>query len=548
MKTHPFGTGRLKCAAGIVVAGLVLSACAAEEPTAADGGTNGDSETTQSDGTLNVGMAVAPTTIDPASACTLDDNQLAYQLYAQLLEYGTQTNDDGVSEVDPTTVEPYLAHDWEVNDDADVYTFYLEEGWTFPSGEPVDAEAVKYSMERTNAINGCGAAIINNLYTEPFLIEEIVVVDDHTVEFNLSRSDVDFPLAMATASASIVDPSLVEENGGVEDNTPNEWMDSNEAGSGPFRLESYEPGNQAVLVADENFQGEAPGSEQINVSWIDSDSAMTLQLQNGDIDIAMGLTKNSAASFEDEEGFELAANVATANMQLLTPMDTEPWDDVLVREAVTHAIPYEDILDNVLQGYGELYYGPIQPTMPGFDESLSAPRDYDPDYAQELIDESGLDTPVTVDLDIISGNPTHEDLGTIIQGALSEIGIEVNVNALSESAWNDAVYNGTTQMALRLDGPAIFSAGYYLQYDEYCSSPHNTGRVCVEGNEELLDSARSATDEDERDEYLSQLTENWIEESPKTILYLDANAVVHREGVHYHYDMVTNMRDWAPAE
>lgn len=535
-----------KALAGLLVAGLAVSACAAEEPGNGEDDAGGSAQSAS--GTLNVGFSTAPTTLDPASACTLDDAQLSYQLYVQPLKYGSQTNDDGVSEVDPTVVEPYLVSDWEATDDADVYTFHLEEGWTFPSGEPVDAEAVKYSLERVNAINGCGAAIINNLYTEPFLIEEIVAVDDYTVEFNLSRSDVDFPLAMATAAASIVDPSLVEENGGVEENTPNEWMDSNDAGSGPFRLESYQPGDSAVLVADEDFEAEAPGSEQINVSWIDSDSAMTLQLQNGDIDIAMGLTKNSAASFEDEEGFELAANVATANMQLLTPMDAEPWDDALVREAVTHAIPYQDILDNILHGYGELYYGPIQPTMPGHDASLSEPREYDPELAAQLIEESGLDTPVSVDLDIISGNPMQESLATIIQGALDEVGISVSVNALSESAWNDAVYNGTTQMALRQDGPAIFSAGYYLQYDESCSSPHNTGRVCVEGNEELLDAARSATEEEERDEYLSQLTDSWVDESPKTILYLDANAVVLREGVHYHYDMVTDMRTWSPAD
>lgn len=531
--------------AAILTAALTLSACAAEEPSGQGNSGNPAGET--SDGELNVASSVSTTTLDPASACTTDDSQLLYQMYVQPLRYAEQLADDGVREADPTSVESYFAHDWDVNEDGDTYTFYLEEDWHFPSGEPVDAEALKYSFERSIEIDGCGSAIINNLYTDPVLMEEINVIDPYTVEINLSRPDPDFPLAMATPYASIVDPTLVEENGGVEPGTPNEWMDSNDAGSGPFRLESYEPGDSAVLIRDDNFEGEAPPAAQINVSWVDSDSALNLQLQEGQVDVAIGLNKTSATSFESMEGYEVIASTGTRNMQMLMPFDTEPWDNEVVREAVTYAIPYEDILDNVLEGYGELYYGPIPPTMAGHDEDLSQPREYDPEYAQELMETSGVETPVTVDLDILSGDPIQNTLATTLQGSLSEIGIELNVNALSESAWGDAVYNGTTQSALRLDGPAVFSAGYYLQYDELCDSPNNTGRICVDGNEELLEAARSASDEQERDEHLSQLTENWVDASPKAILYLDSTAVVIREGVDYFWHHNYDMRTWAPA-
>ena len=514
------------------IAAIGLSACVATTPA-------------DTDGPLRVAFTVSPTTLDPAGGCTTEDFQLTMALYTQLVQYGGQDDGNGFTKVDPTTVKPYFAKSWEASEDGLTYTFTLNEGWTFPSGEPMNAEAVKYSIERTIAADGCAASIVNDLYQDPNLIESIEAVDETTVVFNLSRPDEAFLLAMATTAASIVDSSLVEANGGDPEGQLNEWMASNDAGSGPFRLESFQPGTSAVLVADENFKGEAPVSEEIHISWVKSDSALLLKAQDGSSDITYGLSKNSVKTLEGNDDLQVVANTATLNMQLLMPNNKEPWTNTKLREAVTYAIPYEDILNNVLHGYGELYYGPIQPTMVGYDEEASAPRTFDLEKAEALVAESGVTTPIDVTLDVLSGDTAQASIAVILQGALSEIGINVEVQTLSESAWGDAVYNGTTQMALRLDGPAVFNSGYYLQYDEDCRSAFNTGHICVEGNSELLDTARSATSEEERDAAFSQLTKNWVAESPKAILYLDAATVVLSEDVDsYYYAIDTDMRSW----
>lgn len=526
---RPFATA-FALAAG---AALVLSGCVAQQSPEQSGG-----------GALKVGMTIAPSTLDPASACTFQDNALFKQIYVQPLQNGVMDGANG-PEVDPTSAEPYLAKSFDVSENGTLYTFHLNEGWTFPSGEPMDAEAMKYSLDRALAINGCPGTIINDLYLDPPLIQEITVVDPLTVDIQLSRVDPNFPLAMATPSASIVDASLVEANGGVVADTPNEWMSSNSAGSGPFLLESYEPGVSAVLVRNDDFGGEPAASERIEISWIKSDSSMLMQVQEGSIDVAIGLSKQSASSLEKDDSKRVIPGSGTANMQLLTPMDTEPWTNVKVREAVTHAIPYEDIVSNVLFGYGDLYYGPIPPTMSGFAEQYSAAREYDMDLAKQLIEESGLETPVKVKLDIISGDAAQQSIATILQDSLGELGIEVEVQVLSESAWGDAVYGGTTQAALRLDGPAVFNAGYYLQYDENCDSPYNTGRVCVPANRELLEQARGAASPEEANEFYAEITKNWVAESPKTILYLDQAAIVTGKDVNYLWDPLTDMRTWS---
>ncbi len=530
-------------AAAAAAAAALLAGCTAQAPadSASGSGSAGGAKP------LNVAFSVAPTSIDPASGCTLDDARLTMALYVQLLQPGQTTDANGVPSVDPTKAEPYLAKSYEVSPDGLTYTFTLQDGWTFPSGNPVDAAAVKYSLDRTTAVGGCSSSIINDLYSEPTLIKQVTATDATTVTVELSTPDPDFPLALATPAGSIVDPSVVEANGGITAGQPNEWMASHEAGSGPFRLTSFEPGTRAVLERDPNFKGDAPASDTINVSWVKTDSAMLLQAQNGELDVAQGLSKNSAQSLEGADGLTVAASTATANMQMLMPNDKAPWTNEKVREAVTYAIPSQDLLDNVLKGYGELYYGPVPPSMPGYDASVAGPRAYDLARAKQLMSEAGVTGPVEVTLDTISGDANQASIATILQSSLGEIGITVTVNPLSESAWGEAVYGQTTQAALRLDGPAIFNAGYYLSYDERCGSPYNTGVICVPGNAALLDTVRSSSDEAARTAALSQLQANWVADSPKAVLYLDKTAVAMKEGTTYLWNPITDMRTWKSA-
>ncbi len=528
--------GRLAGAfAAVVLGALTLSGCVATAP---QGKVDG--------GALNVAFTVAPTTLDPAAGCTTDDFQLSQEMYVQLVQYGSMKSGNGFQEADPASVKPYFAKSWDTSKDGLTYTFHLEDGWTFPSGKPMNAEAVKYSIDRTIAIDGCSASIVNDLYQKPNLITSIDAPDDSTVVFHLSKPDSAFLLALATTSASIVDSSLVEANGGIVPGKPNEWMASHDAGSGPFRLKAFEPGVKAVLARDTKFKGEAAASKTINVSWVKSDAALLLKAQGGSADVTFGLSKNSASSLEKNKDLKVVSNTTTQNMQLLMPNNKAPWTNEKLREAVTYAIPYQDILDKVLHGYGALYYGPTPPTLVGYDKADSAPRTYDVDKAKQLFAESGVKGPVNVKLDILSGDVAQASIAVILQGSLKAIGINLEVQTLSESAWGDAVYNGTTQMALRLDGPAVATAGYYLQYDEDCRSAFNTGHICIEANNALLDKARSALTVQERDAAYTQLTKNWVAASPKAILYLDKTAVVLNKSVkNYFYADETDMRSWS---
>jgi peptide/nickel transport system substrate-binding protein len=174
--------------------------------------------------TLNVNLAVAPATLDPAWACGLWEVGFLQNFYVRLTQYGTKSGPNGTTEIDPSNIEPYFARSWEVSDDGLVYTFHLHQGFTFPSGAPVDAAAVKYSFERVLAMNGCGAFFLLDGFYDPFLIQEITIVDDYTVRIRLAIPNPSILENWAQPAASIVDPTVVEGQGGFAAGTPSEFM------------------------------------------------------------------------------------------------------------------------------------------------------------------------------------------------------------------------------------------------------------------------------------------------------------------------------------
>jgi hypothetical protein len=116
-------------------------------------------------------------------------------LYSRLTQYGSKPGPDGTTQIDPSKLEPYAAESWTISDDGKTYTFKLRAGAKFPSGKPVDAEAVTYSFDRALKMNGCGGYFLHDGLLDPPLISSVDAKDATTVVFNLSQAD---PNALTT--------------------------------------------------------------------------------------------------------------------------------------------------------------------------------------------------------------------------------------------------------------------------------------------------------------------------------------------------------------
>lgn len=551
---------------GLALMFLLLAACGGETPPTSEAQTTEPEEAPTDSGAASqpaseteepvaqaeeepfvVNAAVAPATLDPGWGCTTKSVGFLQNFYVRLTQYAQVPGPDGTMKTEPSEpIELYFAESVDVSDDGTVYTFELPEGYTFPSGNPVDAEAVKYSLERVLTMDGCGAYFILEGIYDPYLIQSVEAADDYTVEITLARPDPNFMEALAQPAASIVDPSVVEENGGVSAGEPNEYMASHVAGSGPFLLEEYEPNFRAVLVANPDFFGEPPASKRIIVNYINADETMLLQARNQEADVTIDLAPESVASLRDNENVRIIVNETTSAHRLGMPNGKAPWNDQTFREALTHAVPYQDILNEVGHGYGQIFYGPFTPAFPEYNPELSEPREFDLELAGELIAQSGIDPPVDIEMVIEEGNTSQLQIATILQGVWRELDINLTVQQLSSADFTNAVEGHEAQSFIRYDGTGIYDAGYFLGFDMKCGLSFNVSEVCIPEADELLEQARVEQDPERRQELYDQITMLWVENSPFIPVYaVDATTVLSTEVTDFLWSHYMDLRTWA---
>jgi peptide/nickel transport system substrate-binding protein len=494
---------------------------------------------------LVVNLATAPATLDPAEACGLSDLTVIDNVYMRLTRYGAKPGPDGTTQVDPGHIVPYFAKSWKITNGGKKYTFTLRPGVKFASGKPVDAAAVMYSFNRSITMAGCGGYFIyDGIYTPP-LIKSMAAPNPTTFVVNLSVPDPNVLQDWAQAAASIVDKSVVDAHGGVQKGKVNTWMSGHVAGVGPFTLKSYAANQKAVLVSNPSFfaPGKAP---MITANFIASDPTLLLQAKSGAADVTIGLSKQSTHSLVGDSKVKVVANDTSIAEWLGMVNDVAPFNNVKFREAMTYAVPYQDILSKIAYGYGTLFYGPIEVAMPEFNKSLEAPRAYDLTKAKALLAASGVATPVTVGLDIQAGNPTDEQIATIVQGSWAQLGVTVTINKLSPSDYINKLETHKSQAFLRYDGPGVIEAGYMLGYDMKCKVSFNLASICIPAADTVLAKARQTPAGAKRTALWNKLIRLWTAQSPKIPVYGDqATAVVSKAVTSYYYSHEIDFSNWS---
>jgi peptide/nickel transport system substrate-binding protein len=494
---------------------------------------------------LVVDLAGGSGTLDPAQACGSFDVGFDGNVYSTLTQYGHKNGPGGTQQVNPGKIVPYFAKSWTISKHGRVYTFKLPAGVTFPSGHPMNAQAVKYSFDRNIKTGGCGKYFIEDGLS---LIKSVTAPNPTTVVIRLNRPDLNALQDWAQPGAAIVDPGLVAAHGGVKKGVVNKWMQGHVAGNGPFILKSYNPANQAVLVANPHFFGPKPASKKIIVNFVGNDSTLLLQARSGQADVTLGLSKQAAISLKGNSCCRLVVSPTTQSLQIIMPSskNNAPFDNTKFRTALTYAVPYQDILKKVALGYGQLFYGPFAPLFPQYVASLEKPRTFDLTKAKQLIQQSGVSTPVNAEMIINGDVPIDEQLATIVQGIWSQIGINMKITKLSTSDFETRINKRDYQLAITQDGPGVIEAGYYLGYDMQCNNPYNAAGICIPAADKWLAKARAEANPAQRLSDYRKIIPLWTAASPKIPVYADQYiSVLNRRVKHYYYSHEMDMRTWS---
>jgi peptide/nickel transport system substrate-binding protein len=504
----------LKTAVGcLTLAALVASAVFAGGAGAATAG-----HAAASGGTVVANISTAPATLDPVEECGTYDFVITNAVYSRLTQYGTVPGPDGTTQTDYSTIEPSLATSWTIGDGGLVYTFHLRSGVKFADGKPVTSADVKYSFERAITMNGCGAYFVLDGHYTPPLIKSIATASPLSVVITLSVPDAEVLSDWAQPAASIVEPSLVDANGGVVKNKVNTWMAGHvTAGAGPFLLSSYQPDVSATLVANPNYW-QKPEASKIILNFISNPATLALDARHGEADITYGLPDAAVHSLASTPGIKVASYSTPESEQFGFNNQLAPFNNVKVREALDYAVPSAQILQKVVFGYGVLFYGEFQPSMAGYDGSLERPLPFDLTKAKALLASSGVSLPISFSVDVDAGDSAAAEIAQILQSIWAQLNVKMSINTLSPTDYINTIEEYKDSSYIRLDGPGVPEPAYYLNYDVVCGISFNLTQMCVPAIDRLIKKANTLPSSQQQP-YWNAIEKLWNADYPKIQLY-----------------------------
>lgn len=394
-------------------------------------------------------------------------------------------SEDLVPTTDPTTNSPGLAADWEVSEDRLSYTFTLREGVTFHDGSELTSDDVVYSFERIMDPD-TGAANRNTFEVGgESNVEAIEAPDDMTVEIHLH--DVYHPfLHQLTDNSSAIIPA---DSGPEQSSTP--------IGSGPYQFDFRDQGDQAMLVAFEDYWGDGPHLEAVNERTVTEPETRITSLEVGNFhvinDIPLVQIDDVAADPNLQTETWTPLSFAFLNMNNAV----EPFDDRDFRVAMDFAIDKDALVEGALFGHGHPIATPSFPTDPFRNDDLD-PREQDYDEAAALFESSPYD-PDDYELvfKVSTNYPWHVDAAEIIRDHLLGAGLNVEIQTFT---WTDWLTEVIANQDYRLAMVNFFGAWEAHElYRELWGTGgfFNFRNVSIEAFDEEMDAARRAESDDE---------------------------------------------------
>ncbi|MCH8467454.1 MAG: ABC transporter substrate-binding protein [Roseinatronobacter sp.] len=391
---------------------------------------------------ISVGMVLEPPNLDPTSGAAAAIREVTY---SNIFEGLTRFGPDG-------SILPGLAHGWDVSDDGLTYTFPLREGVQFHDGTPFSAEDVVFSLERARAEDSTNAQ--KQLFAA---IETVTALDPLTVEVTLSQPQGAFLFNMAWGDAVIMSPASVASNA------------TNPVGSGAFRFLRWVQGDRLELERNPDYWGEAPALERATFRFISDPSAAFAAMMAGDVDAFPNFpAPESLAQFEADPRFNVIVGSTEGETILSMNHQNPALADIRVRQAISHAINRQDIIDGAMFGYGTPIGSHFAPHHPDYLD-LTANSPHDPEAARALLAEAGQEG---LTLRLMLPPPTYARRGgEIVAAQLRAVGIATEITNLEWAQWLEQVFRGHDFDLTIISHTEPMDIGiyardeYYFQYD-----------------------------------------------------------------------------------
>ena len=385
--------------------------------------------------------------------------EVSWNCYDRLISHEMKTLPNGTQYYDRDKFKLELADDMNIGDMS--VTFKLKKNATFQDGKPVTAKDVKWSLDRAVTVGGfptfqMGAGSL----TKP---EQFVVLDDNTIRVDfLTKDRLTIP-DLAVIVPCVVNSELVKSKATEKDPWGLEYTKLNTAGSGAYRVTTWNAGSEVILERFDNWKG-GPPPKMRRIIWrmVPSAGNRRALLERGDADISYDLPNKDFVELRDAGKLNILSTPYSNGIQYIgMNVKTPPFDNLKVRQAVAYAIPYQKIMDAALFGLAKPLYGapadaktePVWPQAHKYNTDLAK--------AKQLLAEAGypegFETTLSFDLGFAGVN---EPICVLTQESLAQIGIKTTINKIPGATWRTELNKKVMPLYTN-----VFSG--WLDYPEY---------------------------------------------------------------------------------
>lgn len=499
------------------------------------------------DDIINIAFTDTVGTMNP-----LNMNWNFINLYTTSMEFLplAQTNDN--YDVD------YLLAESITTDDNQTFTIKIRDDATWSDGEPVTADDVVWTMMKFT----CPDVANPNFDFTPFVginedgtspegaedVEGIRALDDKTVQLKVNGH-----MNLKTLLNNCITWLCILPKHALED-TPDDqlltstWFEKPDVISGPYFVDDYDFSHYVSYTANDKYFLGAPSIKKVNFRIMDG-SEILAGLQSGELDMvhpSCSIPTEDRAAVEKLEGFNVEYTKPITNQ--MTFFNTSKVTDARVRQAVVYAIDRDTIVQQLLDGHGEVTDGFICSQSPYYDENKTK-ISYDPDKAKELLQEAGWDGSQTLQYYVSSNDSIAVKAAQLVQQYLSQVGIKCEINTVD--------FDTLTGQIAGSDDEDMFSVQYTITPNDYWADENSlinvpdsswSGGYVNDDISKWLDQTQETTDENELKTIYDNIDEQVIADTPVFPMYFLSNVGVVSNRVDgakmTFYGAFDNIQDW----
>ena len=412
--------------------------------------------------------------LDPHKAVAAGTKEILFNVYEGLLK----PDENGA-------IVPAVAEDYSISDDGLTYTFTIRSGIKFHNGNPVTAEDVKYSIEKSAGITG-----ETSLIAAFSNIESVSCDGDNVVSIKLKEEDYDFPAYVANMNACIIPKD-------------NDKADTAPIGTGPYMYVSRSPQENIILKRFDDYWGDKAYIENVTVKIIPDADSIVMNLNGGSVDMFAHLTSTQVSQLSD------SFNVLEGEMNLVQAIylnhAVKPFDDVRVCKALSLAIDKDEILKLTSDGKGFPISSSVFPSFGKYYVDLNDMYKRDVDKAKSLLSEAGYPDGFEFTITVPSNYQQHIDVAQVVAEQLKSIGVKANIQLIEWNSWLSDVYSGRNYeaTAVGVDASSLTADALLGRFES--TADNNFTNYSSKEYDSVIEMMHSEKDDDKRTEYAREL-------------------------------------------